>query len=210
MGHETADVRAATDEIGRSKASAEKSNRNLIGSLNDINKKVEEANLTLGDFENNKRKVAAENADLLRQLQELENNAGMLFKLKAQLQSQLDEAKRVADDEGKERMSLLGKFKNVEHELDGIKEQLEEETGGKDDILRQVAKAVGEADMWRAKYEQEGLAKAEDLEMAKMKLQARLSEAQGTIEQLNAKYGQLDKAKVKIQGDIDEMAAQAD
>merc|ERR1711971_1094371 len=70
--------------------------------------------------------------------------------------------------------------------------------------------AVQEADMWRAKYEQEGLAKAEDLEMAKVKLQSRLSEAQGTIEQLNAKFGQLDKAKTKIQGDIDEMAAQAD
>merc|ERR1719357_87249 len=76
--------------------------------------------------------------------------------------------------------------------------------------MRQVSKAVQEADMWRAKYEQEGLAKAEDLEMAKTKLQSRLSEAQGTIEQLNAKYGQLDKAKAKIQGDIDEMAAQAD
>merc|ERR1712038_1665503 len=100
---------------------------------------VEEASLTLGDFENNKRKVAAENADLLRQLQELENNAGMLGKIRAQLQSQLDEAKRVADDEGKERHALLGKFKNLEHELDGIREQLEEETGGKDDVLRQVA-----------------------------------------------------------------------
>merc|ERR1712203_278313 len=208
--HEIQDVRAATDEITRSKASAEKSNKNLIASLNDINKKVEEANLTLGDFENNKRKVAAENADLLRQLQELENNASMLGKIRVQLVAQLDEAKRVADDEGKERMSLLGKFKNVEHELDGIEEQLEEETAGKDDVLRQVAKAVQEADMWRAKYEQEGLAKAEDLEMAKVKLQSRLSEAQGTIEQLNAKYGQLDKGKTKIQGDIDEMAAQAD
>merc|ERR1711863_141253 len=47
-------------------------------------------------------------------------------------------------------------------------------------------------------------------EMAKMKLQARLSEAKGTIEQLNAKLSQLDKAKAKIQADIDEMAAQAD
>merc|ERR1719458_1180931 len=208
--HEVADVRAANDEIGRSKASAEKANKNLIANLNDVNKKVEEANLTLGDFENNKRKVAAENADLLRQLQELENNASMLGKIRVQLVAQLDEAKRVADDEAKERHALLGKFKNVEHELDGIKEQLEEETGGKDDVLRQVAKAVQEADMWRAKYEQEGLAKTEDLEMAKVKLQSRLSEAQGTIEQLNAKFGQLDKAKTKIQGDIDEMAAQAD
>merc|ERR1719328_714857 len=131
--HEIQDVRAATDEVARSKASAEKSNKNLIGQLNDHNKKVEEANLTLGDFENAKRKIAAENSDLLRQVQELENQANMLTKTKIQLQSMLDEAKRVADDEAKERHSLLGKFKNLEHELDGIREQLEEESQAKED-----------------------------------------------------------------------------
>merc|ERR1711963_815019 len=42
---EVADVRAATDEVNRSKASAEKSYRNLLNNLNDLNKKVEETNL---------------------------------------------------------------------------------------------------------------------------------------------------------------------
>merc|ERR1712172_160274 len=36
--HEVQDVRSATDEIGRSKASSEKSNKNLITALNDVNK----------------------------------------------------------------------------------------------------------------------------------------------------------------------------
>ena len=48
-----------------------------------------------------------------------------------------------------------------------LREQLEEETGLKDDILRQLSKALQEADMWRAKYEHEGLAKSEELEMSK-------------------------------------------
>merc|ERR1712061_732935 len=208
--HEISDVRAATEEIGRSKASAEKSNKGLLGSLNDANKKVEEASLTLGDFENNKRKIAAENADLLRQLQELENQANMLSKLKAQLQTQLDEACVVADDEAKERAALLGKFKNLEHELDGVKEHMDEEGGLKEDILRQVAKANQESDMWRSKYETEGIAKAEDIEMNKLKLQASLTGAQGTLEQLNPKAAQVDKAKAKVAADIEDMAAQAD
>merc|ERR1711962_1966285 len=122
INHEVVDIRAATDEVTRSKASAEKSNKNLINQLNDINKKVEEANLTLGDFENGKRKLAAENADLLRQLQELENSANMLSKIKVQLQSSLEERRRISDDEARERLALLGKFKNLEHELDGMKE----------------------------------------------------------------------------------------
>merc|ERR1712061_593369 len=87
INHEVVDIRAATDEIVRSKASAEKSNKALINNLNDVNKKVEEANLTIGDFENAKRKIASENADLLRQLQEIENNANMLGKTKVQLMS---------------------------------------------------------------------------------------------------------------------------
>merc|ERR1712214_100837 len=44
----------------------------------------------------------------------------------------------------------------------------------------------------------------------KMKLQARLTEASGTLEQMNAKLGQLEKAKAKLQSEIDAMAAQTD
>merc|ERR1711902_203833 len=49
--HETADVRAATDEVNRSKAASEKSLRNLQGTVNELGKKIEEASLTLGDIE---------------------------------------------------------------------------------------------------------------------------------------------------------------
>ena len=60
---EIQDVRAATDEVGRSKASAEKSLRNLTNTLNELNKKVEECNLNLGDMEQAKKR-AAENVRL--------------------------------------------------------------------------------------------------------------------------------------------------
>merc|ERR1719195_1620399 len=40
INHEIVDVRAATDEIIRSKASAEKSNKNFLNSLNEVNKNV--------------------------------------------------------------------------------------------------------------------------------------------------------------------------
>ena len=108
---EIADARAAVDEVNRSKAASEKSHRNLLNTLNDQSKKIEEATLTLNDMEGSKRKIAAENADLLRQLQEMENSANMLSKLKLTLADQLDEARAVADHEAKERQSLLGKFR---------------------------------------------------------------------------------------------------
>jgi len=207
---EIADVRAATDEVSRSKASAEKSYKNLVGNLNDVNKKVEESGLTLSDMEGSKRRLAAENADLLRQLQELENTANLLIKIKTALVNDLEEMKRVCDDVGRDRVALLAKYRNLEHEADGLKDNLDEETCQRESLARQLSKALDDSDMWRKKYEIDGLAKAEELEMVKLKLQARLSEAQATIQQQNAKLSQIDKAKERTTVEMNEMVVMLD
>merc|ERR1719273_2823465 len=207
---EANDARAATDEVARAKASAEKSNKHLAGQLNDLGKKVEEANMTLGDFESQKRRLAAENNDLLRVAGDIANNVNMIQKMKQSLQAALEDAKHVADNEARERQLLLGKYKNIEHELDGMKEALDEEIAGREDVNRQTSKSEGEANMWRGKYESEAVAKAEELEMSKMKLQARLTEAESTIENLNGKLTQIDRAKGKIGAEIEEMTVNLD
>merc|ERR1712002_1304237 len=137
--------------VARSKASAEKSHGQLIAKLNDMSKKIDEMNLNLGDYENSKRRITSENGDLLRQLQELNANANLMVKTKSALVAALDEQKGIADNEAKERVNLLGKYRNLEHAADGLKENL----------ARQLSKALGDADMWRQKYEIDGLGKAE-------------------------------------------------
>merc|ERR1719479_661624 len=197
--HEIADARAATDEVNRSKSASEKNVKNLQASLNDLGKKMEEANLTLGDMEANKRKLAAENSDLLRQLQELENSANMLAKLKLSLADQLSEARAVADNEAKERQSLLGKYRNAEHEVAGMKDHYDEEVSSKENVIRQQSKANAEAEMMKMRYEKEGVAKAEELEMDKLKLQA----------DLDAMAAQLDQAQI-LNSSMEKMAKQFD
>ena len=54
----------------------------------------------------------------------------------------------------------------------------------------------------RQKYEQEAVAKAEELEMTKMKLAARNTEAEAAIDNLQAKLAQIEKAKGKIQIEV--------
>ena len=120
-------------------------------------------------MEGAKRKIAAENTDLLRQLQVMENSANMLSMLKLTLADQLDKARAVAENE-----------------------------------------ALGEADMLRVRYEKEGVAKAEELEMAKLKMQACLPEADSTADQLKAKLAQLDKARAKLASDLEAQAQALD
>ncbi len=63
-------------------------------------------------------------------------------------------------------------------QYDLIRDSLEEEHQNKSNSSRQLQKAMSEVQMWRQRYEKDGLAKAEELEAAKMKLQSRLAEAQ--------------------------------
>merc|ERR1712106_728775 len=63
-----------------------------------------------------------------------------------------------------------------------------------------------EANMYRAKYETEGIARAEELEAMRMKLAARLEESEQTIEQLNMKNISLEKLKATLVTEYDNMA----
>merc|ERR1711913_224904 len=207
---EIQDARAATEEVVRAQASQDKSNKSLLDTLNATNKKVDAANLTLGDFAMSKNKIANENAELFRIVGDLENNLNIIAKQKSALGAQLNDIKALCDNEARERQLLLGKYRNLEHELDGAKETLDEEAAGRDNILRLVAKAEGDAAALRQKYEVEAVAKGEELEMTKMKLAARNTEAEATVDNLNAKLVQVEKAKSKIQGEINEMTASLD
>merc|ERR1712114_154153 len=196
----------ATDEVVRSQASADMANKKAVETLNAINKKVDNANLTLGDYATSKNKIACENSDLLRIVGDLDNNLNILAKQKSALAAQLNDVKALCDNEARERGLLLGKYRNLEHELDGAREALDGETAGRENVLRLIAKAEGEASTWRQKYEIDAVAKSEELEMTKMKLNARLTEAEAAIDNLNAKLAQVEKAKAKIAGETNEMS----
>merc|ERR1719446_1594200 len=199
------DARGATDNLARDKSAAEKTTKHLINQLNDLQAKLDEANRTLNDFDATKKKLAVENADLLRQLEEAENSHSQLSKLKMSLTNQLDDTRKLADDESRERASILGKFRNLEHDIDGLRDGLDEEGDLKADLQRQLSKANAEAQMWRAKYESEGVTRAEELEAARMKLAARLEEAEQQIEQLNIKNMNLEKIRNRVSAELEDM-----
>merc|ERR1712173_432322 len=71
-------------------------------------------------------------------------------------------------------------------------------------------KVLGEVNHWRAKYEQEALIRIEELEATKVKLQARLAESEATMENLNGKLMSLERAKLSLSKEIEEMTSRVD
>ena len=69
-------------------------------------------------------------------------------------------------------------------------------------MMRQLSRSNAESALWRKKYENESLAKIEELESSKTKLQIRLTEASKIIEELKTKLEGESKARQRLQTDL--------
>merc|ERR1711994_384511 len=69
-----------------------------------------------------------------------------------------------------------------------------------------LSKAQAECQLWRSKYETEGMGRVDELEGGKQKLSARVAEAEETIESLNQKVASTEKTKGRLGSDLDDIS----
>merc|ERR1711887_408517 len=104
------------------------------------------------------------------------------------------------------RAALLTKYKALSTELENVKEKIENEHMRKSDALKALSKAQSEVQLWKSRFETEGMGKIEELESARNKLQGRIVEAEERIDALNLKIANTEKARVRTAADLDEAA----
>ncbi|CDW55353.1 Myosin tail family protein [Trichuris trichiura] len=195
---ELEDLHAAMDQESKGKQDAERFSKQLELQVAELQAKCDEQTRQLHDFSNLKNRINSENADLLRQLEDAESQLNALNRLK------LDEAKRTADEETRERHNLAAQLKNMEHENQSLREQLDEEGESKTEMQRHVSKLNAEIQQWKARFESEGLAKVDEIEEAKRKLTQKVQEMQEAFEVANGKIASLEKVRHKLLGEIDD------
>merc|ERR1719446_1644272 len=106
---------------------------------------------------------------------------------------QVENTKRLGDTEARDRAALLARFKNLNTELENLRERIEEESEKRSDALKALSKAQAEMQLWKSKFETEGLGRIDELEGSRTKITARLAEAEETIESLNSKVASTEK-----------------
>merc|ERR1719317_785451 len=72
-----------------------------------------------------------------------------------------------------------------------MKMRIEEEAERKNDTLRALSKAQAEIQLWKSKFETEGLGRIDELEGNKSKLGARVNESEETIDSLSSEVFRL-------------------
>merc|ERR1712079_617544 len=192
------------------KSTLEKNGKLISASINDSQIRLEELQRALHEADGAKRKLMVENCDLTHHLDEGERMAAQLSKDKTSLTTQLEDAKRLADAETRERINLLGKMRNLQHELEVMKEHLEEEYEAKMEVERQLSKAFADIQLWKTRYETEGVARAEEIERDKAKVAGRLAEAEDTITSLQEKIANLEKSKERSKAELDDLTSETE
>ena len=90
-------------------------------------------------------------------------------------------------------------------QLENLRERIEEESEKKSDALKALSKAQAEIQLWRSKFETEGLGRIDELESGKQKLSVRLTEAEETIETLNQKIASTEKTKHRLETELEDL-----
>merc|ERR1712055_1132874 len=118
----------------------------------------------------------------------------------------MGDSKALADAEAKDRASLLTKFKMMSTDLENLREKLENEAMRKSDAMKALSKAQAEIQLWKSRYETEGMGRIEELEGARAKLRAKIVEAEENVDALQTKVANVEKSKARLAADLDEVS----
>merc|ERR1711936_435153 len=206
MERDLQEARAGLEEAMRDRANMEKNCKMAQGLIVESNQKQDELARALNDADSTKKKLLVESQDLSRQIEETENAIGALQKNKISLGTQLEDTKKLADGEARDRAALLTKFKALVSESENLRMKIDEESEKKNDVLKALSKAQSEIQLWKSKYETEALGRIDELEGSKHKLAAKVAEAEENIEALNAKIGSAGKTAARMNSELEELA----
>merc|ERR1712234_77018 len=187
-------------------AELDKTGKLLQGSIVDSNTRLDEMARALNEAESTKKRLQVENQDLNRQIEELEAAIANMNKGKISVTTQLEDSKALADAEAKDRAGLLTKFKMMSTDLENLREKLENEAMRKSDAMKALSKAQAEIQLWKSRYETEGMGRIEELEGARAKLQAKIVENEELVDVLQTKVANAEKSKGRLGSDLDDIS----
>merc|ERR1712123_368472 len=200
------DARLDLEDAVKGKAELDKTGKLLQGSIVDSNTRLDEMARALNEAESTDKRLQVENQDLNRQIEELEAAIANMNKGKISVTTQLEDSKALADAEAKDRAALLTKFKMMSTDLENLREKLENEAMRKSDAMKALSKAQAEIQLWKSRYETEGMGRIEELEGARAKLQAKIVENEELVDVLQTKVANAEKSKGRLGSDLDDIS----
>merc|ERR1711990_117676 len=100
----------------------------------------------------------------------------------------------------------MGKYKMMATDLENFREKMENENARKSDALKALSKAQAEIQLWKSRFETEGMGRVEELEAARNKLRAKIVESEELVDSLTTKVANAEKSKTRMNSELDDLA----
>merc|ERR1719228_2631283 len=91
-------------------------------------------------------------------------------------------------------------------DLENLREKMENEAMRKSDALKALSKAQAEIQLWKSRFETEGMGRVEELEAARNKLQSKIVENEELVDALTNKVANAEKSKTRMNNELDDLA----
>jgi len=170
----------------------------LESQVHELQTRYEEQHRLIQELQAVKQRLQTESSDQEQQLEESETHLGQIGKLKAQALAQLEEAKRSLEEEHQERMEASAQLKGLEHEIEQIREAIDEEIHNREETLKHLSKAKAETQQWRGRFEGEGLVAADELEEERRRRLNQKLDLSDHLGELNSKLAAVEKTNAKV------------
>merc|ERR1719357_93844 len=93
-------------------------------------------------------------------------------------------------------------------DLENLREKMENEAMRKSDALKALSKAQAEIQLWKSRFETEGMGRVEELEAARNKLQSKIVENEELVDALTTKVANAEKSKTRMNNELDDLATE--
>jgi myosin heavy subunit len=205
LGLEFDDLTAQYDDLYKKHDKAGKAYKTLDEQFGALKAKYDEQNLAFGDLTAAKGKLFTDYGNQAHLLEEAESKVAALTRAKASLAAMVEQLKNDIDEGGKGKSSMNHALQAARHDLDLMHEQLEEEQEAKSDLQRALSKSNAEVANWRSKYENDAIARMEELEEAKKKLAVKLQDAEEQTENALSKFASLEKKYARQHNEYEDL-----
>merc|ERR1712055_642276 len=202
MKTEISELYAQIEILQSEKISIKKVVEKLEITVNEYHIKIEDLNRSVADMTSSKQKLQMEAQESNKKLNEMKlaiEHGGMD---KNKFAAQLDELRRAADNEARNRNAAETKITSLERNIKTLSVEIEELRSIKINLEGSIEKWKQENGDWKKKYENEARLRVEDVDALKKKFTVEVNGLNDMVHQLEQKLKAAENAKSKLSGEV--------
>ncbi len=188
--------------LSQEKVSIKKTVEKLEIQVHEYNIQIQDLNRTVADATGAKQRMAMENQDVSKRLNEMKHAIECAGLDKNKVASQLKELQSNLDNVSRMKHTAESRVQALEQQIKSMTLEVQEQREMRVEMERQVGKWRDEGADWKKRYENEARLRIEDVDALKKKFGAQVANLQDQLDQVLRKLKEVETQKGRLQQEV--------